>query len=68
MKNYKNDISEVTGGRVDNSYDAPLTIKSKNIESFRTEFYFWNPEAKWAKDVRDLFKKEDKHYDTNVDE
>ena len=42
MKNNKNDTSEVSGGKVDNSYNAPTKIESKNIESFKTYFYLWD--------------------------
>ena len=42
MDNMRNDTSEVAGGMVDKSYDAPTEIKSRNIESFETYFYIWD--------------------------
>lgn len=33
---------QMKGGKVDNSYEAPTTIESRNIESFETYFYLWD--------------------------
>lgn len=42
MEKNRNNTTEVSGGTVDNTYDAPTEIKSKNIEAFKTYFYLWD--------------------------